>query len=46
MAAFAGVGVLVFISMFVNGYQWLKNSDKRSQIRDIEKEIAELKGES
>ena len=46
MVAMAGVGVIIFISMFVNGYQWLKNSDKRSQIREIEKEIKELKGEA
>ena len=43
MVYVALLGIIIFISMFVNGYQLIKHNDIKNQIEDIEKEINLIK---
>lgn len=39
MAYVALLGIIIFISMFVNGYQLIKHKDLENQIKELEKEL-------
>ena len=42
MAYIALLGIIIFVSMFVNGYQLIKHNDIKGQIELLEKEVKKL----
>lgn len=43
MAYIALLGIIIFVSMFVNGYQLIKYNDLKNQKETLENEIKENK---